>query len=319
MDINLIILIVWGLFLWIGGYAIGLLSDKNIKRVLTWGLAILTTIGSILLSAGLQPLYRMLVIVSLQLIAMKPIVLIESYPQKSKLNFIQWSGFALGWFGMRPILFEKFKSTSLNKTTHFFVKGISRILLGISIIFLANKITFDMPANLLRLVGLSFILHFGVLNISTGWWRKMGVDVKELFIAPYQSKSLKEFWGKRWNMAFSEMTALIVYKPLKTRLGIHGAMFVSFLMSGILHEIAISFPVGRGYGLPLLYFLIHGILMYLESKLLWIKKIVEQPVLSRLWVYFWLVVPITLLFHEKFINEVIQPLCNLILMLLNLN
>jgi Membrane bound O-acyl transferase family len=319
MDINLLILILWGIFIWVAGYSIGLLSNKNIKRKITWLLAILTTVGSIVLSIELKPLYRMLVIVSLQLVAMKPIVLIESYPQKSKLNFIQWSAFALGWFGMRPILFERFRSKSLNKTTCFFLKGFSRILVGVSLIFTANFISLEIFANLLRLIGLSFILHFGILNISTGAWRKMGVDVKELFIAPYQSKSLKEFWGKRWNMAFSEMTALIAYKPLKAKIGINTAMFVSFLMSGILHEIAISFPVSAGYGLPLLYFLIHGILMYLESKILWIKKLIEQPILSRLWVYFWLILPMPLLFHEKFIREVIMPLCNLVLMLLNLS
>jgi alginate O-acetyltransferase complex protein AlgI len=319
MDINLFVLIAWGFFLWIGGYGVGLLSHKNLKRKIVWFVAVLTTIISIILSFKLQPIYRMLVIVSLQLLAMKPIVLIESYPQKSKLNFVQWSVFALSWFGMRPILFEKLKSPPLHKTAYFFIKGISRILIGVVFIFLAHIISLEILAHLLRLVGLSFILHFGILNISTGVWRKMGVDVKELFIAPYQSKSLKEFWGKRWNMAFSEMTALIVYKPLKTKWGVHAAMFISFLISGVLHEIAISFPVNAGYGSPLLYFLIHGVLMYLENKILWIKKITQQTILSRLWVYFWLIIPMPLLFHEKFMNQIVKPICNLILTILNLN
>lgn len=104
------------------------------------------------------------------------------------------------------------------------------------------------------LAGMSFILHFGILNLSTAAWRMTGVDITELFIAPYKSKSLKEFWGKRWNMAFSEMTALVIYKPLVGTYGKSLAMIAAFSVSGILHEIAISFPVQSGYGLPLLFF-----------------------------------------------------------------
>jgi len=313
MDINIWVLVVWGIFLWVAGYAVSFSTQQSKKRLLAWFLVILTTIGSVLLSIGLESLYRMFIIVSLQLIAMKPIVLVESYPNQPKLRFLQWSAFALGWFGMRPTLFENFPSKRLNKTSYFFVKGSSRVIFGLGMLYGAQYIPSELAGNLVRLVGISFILHFGILNISTGFLRMAGVDVKELFIAPYKSKSLKEFWGRRWNMAFSEMTALIAYKPLKGRLGIHAAMFISFLFSGILHEIAISFPVESGYGLPLLYFLIHGIVMQAESKWAWIKKITTQPILSRFWVYFWLIIPMPLLFHEKFIEGVVNPLTNIIL------
>lgn len=163
------------------------------------------------------------------------------------------------------------------------------------------------------LVGLSFILHFGILNLSTASWRFSGVDVKELFRSPYKATSLKEFWGKRWNMAFSEMTAMVVYKPLKVKCGIPLAMIASFLVSGMLHEIAISFPVKMGYGLPFIYFVLHGLAMFAESKISFVKKINVDHVLSHVWVFAWLILPMPLLFHHVFIVEVVEPLRDFIL------
>jgi alginate O-acetyltransferase complex protein AlgI len=85
-------------------------------------------------------------------------------------------------------------------------------------------------------------------------------------------------------------------------------MIASFFLSGLLHEIAISFPVNSGYGLPLLYFVIHGVLMYLEGKSALIKKIIEHKILSHFWVLGWLVLPMPLLFHTNFVNYVLKPL-----------
>jgi D-alanyl-lipoteichoic acid acyltransferase DltB (MBOAT superfamily) len=141
----------------------------------------------------------------------------------------------------------------------------------------------------------------------------MGVDVRELFRAPYRAQSLKEFWGKRWNIAFSEMTGLIAYRPLKQVISANTAMLASFLLSGLLHEIAISLPVRAGYGLPFLYFVIHGMLMYAESHSAMIQRITTHSFWSHVWVIGWLVVPMPLLFHAQFIAQVLKPLRDLLL------
>jgi hypothetical protein len=125
--------------------------------------------------------------------------------------------------------------------------------------------------------------------------------------------SLKEFWGKRWNIAFSEMTALIAYRPLKTKIGVEKAVIVSFLLSGLLHEIAISLPVRAGYGLPLIYFGIHAFAMHLEAKSPIIQKITRHKFLSHVWVMTLLVLPMPLLFHPAFMQHVLIPLRTLLL------
>ena len=147
----------------------------------------------------------------------------------------------------------------------------------------------------------------------TSVWRLLGVADKELFRLPYLSTSLKEFWGKKWNMAFSEMTALIVYRPLKTKYDRKTAVISAFLMSGLLHEIAISGPANAGYGLPMLYFILHAAAMYAEDHVSVVKRIVAHPMRSRVWVFGWLLGAMFLLFHGGFMNGVLIPLRQLIL------
>ncbi len=321
MDLTLQYLLAWAIFLSLIGYVLPFIKGKTTARIIAWLIIILTTIFSIKVSAGEPALFRMIAIVSLQLLAMKSIVMVETYSGKPRLNFIQWLAFELGWFGMRPVLFEQFIAKPLAGVASLVGKGVSRILFGAFLLYLSERIenqAFDklFLSELMMLAGLSFILHFGILNLSAALWRLFGVDVKALFLSPYLSKSLKEFWGKRWNMAFSEMTALVAYKPLKNSFGNKPAMFCSFLLSGLLHEIAISCPVNSGYGLPLSYFVIHGLVMFAEGEWGWVKKIINHPWLSRVWVFGWLILPMPLLFHKDFIAFVVMPLRNAILSVL---
>lgn len=316
MDLTLVYLLSFGLFLLLAGYFLPF-ANRNLARILSWLIAIATVVYSVFITSQESALYRMIAIVSLQLLSMKTIVAVETYSRRNNLNFIQWCAFSSGWFGMRPVLFEKLPSKSL-PCLDLIIKGVSRFLVGLLLIYLStlvevlpNRIYF--LSELLLLVGLSLILHFGILNLATAAWRLLGVDVKELFRSPYKSKSLKEFWGRRWNIAFSEMTALIAYRPLKDKISPNKAMIASFLLSGLLHEIAISFPVNSGFGLPLLYFTIHAFLMYVEGVSVIVRKITSHAILSHLWVLGWLVLPMPLLFHANFVKFVLVPLRNEIL------
>jgi hypothetical protein len=318
MDLILGALIGWALFLLVIGYILPYIKNIQVAGIISWTIVIGTAVFSILLTTNASPTYRMIAIASLQLLSMKVIVMFEAYKGKPGLNMVQWLAFSLGWFGMRPNLFEAFPDKPLDGVFPFVVKGISRIIIGILLliasVYLQNQYGhIDFLYEIVMLVGMSFILHFGILNLSTASWRFSGVDVKELFRSPYKATSLKEFWGKRWNMAFSEMTAIVVYKPLKVKYGIALAMIASFLVSGLLHEIAISFPVKMGYGLPFLYFVLHGLAMYAEGRVLFVKQIISHSVLSHVWVFTWLILPMPLLFHHVFIIEVAEPLRDFIL------
>jgi hypothetical protein len=307
----------YGIFLIGSGYLMPFLKHKSLSRTLAWLIAFVTVIVSTVLTKHESPLARMMTIVILQLLSMKILVAVETYSGENRLTIIQWLAFSLGWFGMRPALFEKLPSPS-KEYRALLLKGISRIFVGYCLLYLSFVIDqYGWPQQyyvpqLFLLIGVSLILHFGILNLSAASWRSVGVDVGELFRAPYKSKSLKEFWGKRWNLAFSEMTTLIAYRPLREKVGIEAAVVLSFLLSGLLHEIAISFPVNAGYGLPMIYFIIHAVAMQMESRLGFVQRIIAHRFWSHVWVMGLLVVPMPLLFHKAFMGNVLMPLRDLL-------
>jgi alginate O-acetyltransferase complex protein AlgI len=162
-------------------------------------------------------------------------------------------------------------------------------------------------ATILVLPGLSLLLHFCLCNLLAAAWRLRGVACDALFREPWRSQSLAEFWSRRWNLAFSQMTAIAVYRPLAERWGRGAALMAGFVVSGLLHEMAISMPVRAGFGMPLLYFMIHGVLVLVERELERRGRRLSGWV-GRTWAAVWLVAPLPLLFHRHFVAQVIWPL-----------
>jgi len=87
---------------------------------------------------------------------------------------------------------------------------------------------------------------------------------------------------------------------------------LAFIFSGLLHELALSVPVNHGYGLPLLYFIIQGLLI-LAEKALASRKVMflKNNMVAHAWVFFWLVAPAPLLFHTQFIKQIVWALSGL--------
>jgi hypothetical protein len=311
-------ILIFLLTLIVFGYVCPFIKDQRKARVTAWLAAIGTVLFSSFVSIDQPPLTRMLIVVVLQLVSMKLLVMVETYSGENRLTAIQWIAFSLGWFGMRPALFETLPSASL-PFTRILWKGISRGTTGIILLYLSFLLEMHFRPEMiflpevLLLAGLSLTLHFGILNLCAAFWRSFGVNVSELFRAPYRSRSLNEFWGRRWNIAFSEMTAVISYRPLKTKIGTGKALTVSFLLSGLLHEVAISLPVMAGFGLSTAYFVIHAIALQVEARSNFIRKVLQRKWLAHIWVMSVLVLPMPLLFHQDFIRQVLVPLRTLIL------
>ncbi|HNF24981.1 MAG TPA: MBOAT family protein [Leptospiraceae bacterium] len=276
--------------------------------------AVLSAVLSHFLFLETDPVFRMTVLVTIPLLAMKVLVYAEYSREGKRLNTVQFLSFFLGTAGMRPKLFLSMDLRKFRFHSELLGKGIRGMILGstvyfFSIYYIPEKIY--LPKLMCALVGISLFLHFGILNIQTGFWNCFDAKCNELFVSPLKSVSLNEFWGKRWNLAFSEMTVLTVFRPLKKYVSPETAEFCSFLVSGLLHEMAISVPVQKGYGLPLLYFLIHGILMQLEKKNSLVKWILSHRIGRHIWVISSLVLPVPILFHSDFAKEVVFRLPDL--------
>jgi alginate O-acetyltransferase complex protein AlgI len=283
-------------------------------RAAAWALVVVSVALVERLCAAQPAGFRMLALIGTLLYAMKAVVTVDGMePGRPPLSAARWLAFAALWPGMRPTPFATAGDAPLPGAGALFLRGLVRLAVGLTLVALARLAWASTGsrflATALALPGLSFILHFGIFNVVAGAWRRTGVDVHALFREPLLSRSLAEFWGRRWNLAFSEMTAIGVYRPLSRLAGKPTAMAVAFLFSGLLHELAISLPVRAGFGLPLLYFAIHGALMLAERALERAgRPVYRRPAVGRAWTTFWLVAPLPILFHRPFLRGVVWPI-----------
>ncbi|MBC7782519.1 MAG: hypothetical protein H7144_01660 [Burkholderiales bacterium] len=213
-------------------------------------------------------------------------------------------GYLLGWPGMDA---ERFLSPSpkLQKPTRGeFLFAISKFLLGVALLLTATLLVDRnvIIAGWTALVGLSFLLLFGGFHVLSCVWRFRGVDAEPLMHNPAVSRSVGEFWGRRWNMAFRDIAFRFLFRPLTRRIGPAWATMVGFVVSGVAHEMAITFPAGAGYGRPTLFFVIQGIAMLVERRGLGAR------LRGHMWTVLVTAGSLAVLFPPEFFDRVIAPM-----------
>lgn len=154
------------------------------------------------------------------------------------------------------------------------------------------------------LPGLSLVFHFGLLRLWTGVLQSRGYAVRILFPNPFLSTSLSDFWANRWNRAYSELMTLLFHRPLADFMSPLWALLLTFLISGLLHEWAISLPVGSGYGGPTLYFMIQGAATW---GLPLVARKMGPSIPIRALVYAVVLIPLPLVFHSPFVEGIVHP------------
>jgi alginate O-acetyltransferase complex protein AlgI len=255
---------------------------------------------------------RMLALIVFALLTLKVIAVArERSTGMPPLSFTAWLAFSSAWLGMQPRLFTSYGGPARPGAPGLLRRGAINLAMGLAFVALARGIwsvtESRWTATIPVLVGSSLCLHFGLGTMLAGVWRLRGVETSAVFREPLRAESLAEFWAKRWNLGFSEMTAALIYRPLSRRVGSTAALLAGFLASGLLHEMAISVPVRAGFGLPTLYFVLHGVLVGVERRLF--KE--GRPLsgwFGRVWSMFWILAPLLLLFHPPFLAGVVWPL-----------
>jgi alginate O-acetyltransferase complex protein AlgI len=230
---------------------------------------------------------RMLLAVGLTYVAFKALT-------SRRLAFGRALGYWTLWPGMdaRP-----FAETRPAPGTGLMAWGLCKMALGAALLSVRTGLrAVDIP---IVFVGIGLLVHFGLCDVLAGFWRGRGVRVERLFVNPAASRTLGEFWGRRWNRAFHAVAHEVVFRPVTRRWGGGAGILATFLFSGLLHEVLISVPVGAGYGLPTLYFVLHGFLVLAERR--W-------GLSGRVWTLFWVLAPLPLLFHPWFVRGIIVPL-----------
>ncbi|KAF0893589.1 hypothetical protein E2562_027315 [Oryza meyeriana var. granulata] len=87
----------------------------------------------------------------------------------------------------------------------------------------------------------------------------LGMEMEPPFDRPYLASSLRDFWGRRWNLVVSAILRPSVYDPVSARAGKEAGVLAAFLVSGLMHEAMVYYVTLRPpTGEMAAFFLLHG-------------------------------------------------------------
>ncbi len=233
---------------------------------------------------------------------------------RRKLNRFRLLAYALFWPGMdaptfctkTPVPTPPIREWALAGAKTLF--GAALLWVGVPLIGARHSLL----AGWTGMIGLGFLLHFGLFHLLSLLWRALGINARPIMRSPGTATSLSKFWGTSWNAAFSDLIHQHFFKGLAKGLGARRAMLTIFLISGVLHDLVISVPAHGGYGLPTLYFLIQGSGLLFERSKLGRRFGLGSGWKGWCFVALMAGAPAFWLFHPTFVHNVILPMLHAI-------
>lgn len=289
------------------------LLSATVVQTVAYGLPVGWLAVLLLLSDALSPVWRLVgaTVCLLFVIKVSSYLILRARRHDYSLSPVQWLLYWTVWPGVRPDLFAGAGTESeenVEPDGRKFVVGYAYVLLGAALIVTSVLSPFFVGVDIgswILLFGLLAVFHMGVGRILPFGLRWMGYPVPPLFDSPLKSRGVGDFWSDRWNYPFINMNRLFITGPLSASIGIGGAALVAFVVSGALHEMAISYPSAAGWGLPFVYFIVQG-LAYTAEKTVF-PSLEEHTILRRVWTYAVVFAPLPLLFHEPFRATFLVP------------
>jgi hypothetical protein len=223
----------------------------------------------------------------------------------------QWT-YVLAWPGMNAARFFGIDSgTHVDPPTVLeWGRAVANVVAGVLVFWTAQYWAPNSTPLLLGwagMIGVVLMLHFGFFHLLSCFWRSRGIDAPPLMNRPTQSTSVVEFWGRRWNTAFRDLTYQFLFRPLRPRVGAVAALIIGFLLSGIIHDVVISLPAEGGYGGPTLVFLIQAAAILFERSSPGRVLGLARGWRGWLFVALVLLLPVRLLFHDHFVMRIMLP------------
>jgi hypothetical protein len=219
------------------------------------------------------------------------------------------AGYLFAWPGMdaRTFLLD---SPARPPARAEWIVGVRSIVLGILLFFGVARLIAPITmyaAAWLGMAALVLLLHFGTFQLLSCAWRTLGIEARPLMNQPLRSMSLSEFWGRRWNTAFRDLTHRFLYRPLIRTVGLKAGIAGGFLFSGLVHDLVISVPAGGGYGGPTLFFALQGAGILLERSASARAIGMSRGRSGHVFVLLFVILPAPLLFHPPFVYNVMIP------------
>ena len=217
---------------------------------------------------------------------------------KSLAYLLLWPGMDFGTFVERAAVRPPLRREWL--------EAIAAMLAGTTVVWVICRFippVDPLLAGWIGMIGLVLLLHFGLFHLLALLWQWMGVNAQPLMDHPLRSRSIGEFWGRRWNTAFHELAHRLAFRPLSRIVGAPVAMLAGFVISGLIHDLVISVPAGGGFGLPTGYFTLQGLGVLAERQGLFPGNLAARRLIA--WAF--IILPAYWLFHPLFVLRVILP------------
>lgn len=217
--------------------------------------------------------------------------------------------YVVAWPGMDVDSFLNASPAATPATSEWLLAAFKTVL-GILLLVVACPAVAQLgpvATGWMGMLGIVFTLHFGLFHLLSCGWRSLEIDARPIMNWPIAAQSLADFWGKRWNLAFRDLTNRLVFHPLVKPLGPSAALLAGFVGSGLVHDLVISIPAGGGYGRPTLYFTLQGLATLVQRGHRGAGLRFRTGVCGQLLTIAILVLPCPLLFHKWFVQDVIVP------------
>jgi len=212
------------------------------------------------------------------------------------------------WPGMDPRLFLNSDLHPEKPSWRSWLGAAANAALGALLLWgVARLAGRGLLAGWVGMIGFIFLLHFGVFRLLAHFWQQCGICAQPLMRMPVAAKSLGEFWGKRWNVAFRDVSFGLFFRGFRQNFGLRAATMLTFIASGLIHDLVISVPAGGGYGLPTAYFTLQGAGLLLEHSHLGACAGLRGGWRGRLFAWTIVAAPVFILFPSPFILRVIIP------------
>lgn len=291
-------------------------------RVLAWLPLILFPAAAVFFSMGWPAWVRMWALAVAIYAAFKWLSFAESRAAR-KASWLETAGYLFFWIGMDAEQFFACDGRSGNGLHHAERNGyraprcsewlwsVGQLATGVWLLVnLAPRLVQSWPyfAGWAAMTGIVSVLHFGLAHLLSLVWREAGFDARPIMEKPLLARSLSDFWGRRWNLAFRDVMHGFVFRPLAPIVGSIWASVAVFVVSGLIHDAVISYAAGGGWGLPTLYFLIQAVAVFVERSRASRRLGLGRGLSGWLFTFAIVVGPAGLLFHGPFIHNVVVPM-----------
>lgn len=232
---------------------------------------------------------------------------------RSRVAWSRQAAYLLAWPGLDAVGFFTTQpaesSVDRPSPSEWLAAALKTLIGGVLFFGLPRLLPADSPILIgwVGMIGIVMALHFGGFHLLSCAWRTAGVCAQPLMDRPLVSVSLSEFWGRRWNTAFRDLTHRFLFRPLLPKTGALVALSVGFVFSGLVHDLVISLPARGGYGTPTLYFVMQGAGVLWERSRIGRRMGLGSGWRGWLFTCLILLVPVKLLFHDYCVQRVIFP------------